>query len=359
MGAAADTRHPAVIVLVALIRVLLSAVLIYLAVRLSICAGHGIHSLVEAAAALKWVTAAATTMAGGAIVIAVQAFPNVLGALPRFGRSLGQRDWTEYVVGCWGVIKPMLASVLILTFATVFVAQEVERISVEVIDHGKLADQVTEPILERVAELPRQMSGALTDAMSGLEYTRERALLLDNLQRLRTGGRVGVYHFARFALMFPTARLPQGTTPENLDLNNVLFEEGVSLDDAGRALVARVVKAMIPCGATRRIEMMVEGYASSEPFQNFEAHSDDLNLEVANQRGENVKAAIESAIGSDSRDRFKVDLVTHESLIDMERVREFNDRPGGTVGDSPLPQDLMTRSAHIKITHAGDCAPSL
>ena len=356
-----DTRKPMVIALVALMRLLFSVALILLAVKLSYLAGLGMHTLVEEAAALKWVTAAATTMAGGAIVIAVQSFPEVIGALPEFLRSFVEADWRKYLTRCWGLIKPLIASVLILTFAAVFVVQEAERISIEVVDVKALARDlakgITHPIEEKISKLPDegQTKRLVGNVMEEREYTRERALLLDNLRGLSTAG--GTYHFARFAVLFPTASPLKGTTPENLDLGNVRFEQGVTLENKGRALVDRVVKAMIPCGATRKVELIIEGYASSAPFTNFEAHSEALNLEAANQRGKNLKAAIETAIGADFLDRFEISLITHPSLDAMQQVRGFNDRPDGVVRDDARPQDLMTRAAHIKIAHAGGCAP--
>lgn len=349
-----DTKHAAEIV-VAGLRLLLSAALIFAAVWVSALAGDGVQSLVAEAEALKWVTAAATTMAGAAIVIAVQSLPDFLGALPRFARSLPESDWPEYAAACWGVIKPLIAPSVIIAFAAVFVAEEAQRVVPVKPDYDTLARKMAAPILDEVAKLPDRLADRVGDAMSDHGYTTERGDLLENLRLLDTSG--GAYHFARFAVLFSTARLADGTTPENLDLNDVRFRDGVVIDDAGLTLVDRIINAMSPCGRTRKIELTVEGYASSEPFAGFEAQSDDLNVEVANQRGRNLRTAIENAVGdTDMQDRFQIELVTYRSLAEMESVRGFNDRPLGVASMRALAQDVMTRAAHIKIAHAGDCA---
>ena len=105
--------------------------------------------------------------------------------------------------------------------------------------------------------------------------------------------------------------------------------------------------------------MTVEGYASSQPFADVdERESNLLNLRVANERGRSVERALNDEIARRKLEgRFDVRLVEFESLDEMKRFRQFDDRPGGRgVGDSRAPQDMLTRAAHIRVTDAGDCA---
>ena len=59
----------------------------------------------------------------------------------------------------------------------------------------------------------------------------------------------------------------------------------------------------------------------------------------------------------DATDRFDpLDVAVYRGLREMERDREFNDRPLGAAGEEAQPQDFLTRAAHIKVMHPGHCA---
>ena len=141
------------------------------------------------------------------------------------------------------------------------------------------------------------------------------------------------------------------------------FDRGTDYDPADNShMVTRLVNALIPCGAVEDpVTLRVEGYASSEPFRDAAASvtSEALNLRLANERRRSVKAALDAAVmatgAADARRRLLVmEAEDYRTIADMEADRQFNDRPAG--GDAnPLPQDFLTRAAHIKVMSPGTC----
>ena len=165
--------------------------------------------------------------------------------------------------------------------------------------------------------------------------------------------------------MFEKASIDESSAAhDEADISKYVFERSVEYDQKrNNDLLEQLVEALLPCGAddgSRPVNLRVEGYASSEPFVRESdgvpyVYSEDLNVRTANER----QAAVESALAALIGDR--VDLIRiaerapWESIESMESARQFNDRPLG-VSTGAIPQDLLTRSAHIKITDAGLCS---
>ena len=162
------------------------------------------------------------------------------------------------------------------------------------------------------------------------------------------------YYFARFPIGFEAGELSDDGTA---------FIRGADYDqDENLYLVERLVNALIHCGtANNPVMLRVEGYASSAPFRNATADvsSEDLNLRLANERRRSVKEALDTAIAStepaDARQRILVtEAEDYRTIAEMEEDREFNDRPAGA-DSNRLPQDFLTRTAHIKVLNPGAC----
>ena len=199
--------------------------------------------------------------------------------------------------------------------------------------------------------LPGLINAEVTRAMTVQGYTRERAVLLDRL--------AADYYFARFPITFERAELTK-------DISEHEFGAGVEyIADSNGDLVRRLVKALVPCGTVDKpVYLKVEGYASSEPFKNQETgeliESNKLNVRVANERRRNVEDALRKAINNSQVTEGGIvvtDVADHNDLAEMERDREFNDRPDeGDTGNGRFEQDFLTRAAHIKVLSPGNCA---
>ena len=196
------------------------------------------------------------------------------------------------------------------------------------------------------------------DVQSELEaqgYTRARA---ERIDLIGTAGPQTGYYFARFPISFPAGDLSDDGTA---------FVAGAQYDpDDNSDLVSRLVDALVNCGAVDDpVLLRVEGYASSEPFQNATASvsSDELNVRLANERRRAVQDALDSAIAAtglaDAERRIRViEAEGYRTVAEMEADREFNDRPAGD-DSNRLPQDFLTRAAHIKVLNPGTCRVSL
>lgn len=221
-----------------------------------------------------------------------------------------------------------------------------------------------ELIAAQIQDPPGLMSGEIVRALTAQGFTTERAALLD---RLAIESPRAEHYIARFPVLFEAADLgPPGALPEIPDVAEVEFGPGVQYDANRNAnVIGALVTALAPCAGNGpdRVELRVEGYASSQPFRNEEGavlhNSDELNVHLANERRRVVEGLLRLAIADEGVQNRMVlaEVPNYAGLDEMIGDREFNDRPGGleVVAEAP-PQDMFTRAAHIKVLHAGLCA---
>ena len=273
--------------------------------------------------------------------------------------SLPAPQWPTFLGNTLELSKTLMMPALVTVFALVFVGEHVAEQVTEPVD-----DPPTSPVSRQIYALRAALDSRLDNIESNLGDTPFRAAL--NAQgytpdRARRLDRIGTeaadrsdYYFARFPIAFDAGILSDdGTT----------FVRGAAYDpEANRDLVARLVNALVQCGtADDPVRLRVEGYASSEPFLNTtgDVTSDDLNLRLANERRRSVKEALDAAmVAAGSEDALRRFLVTeaddYRTIDEMEADREFNDRPAGD-NPSRLPQDFLTRAAHVKVMSPGTC----
>ncbi len=268
--------------------------------------------------------------------------------------SLPMPEWSTFLDSTLDLSKTLVMPGLVTVFALVFVGEHV-------------ADQVVDPPPSPVSRQIDELRAALNSRLDNIEnnvgesdlraaldaqgYTPDRAQRLD---------RIGIeadrsdYYFARFPISFEAGDLSEDGTA---------FVRGAEYDpEENLDLVARLVNALIQCGTVEDpVRLRVEGYASSEPFYNTTATvtSEDLNLRLANERRRSVKEALDAAIvatgSEDAQRRFLVvEADDYRTIDDMEADREFNDRPAGE-DSNRLPQDFLTRAAHVKVMSPGTC----
>ena len=191
----------------------------------------------------------------------------------------------------------------------------------------------------------------LRDALDAHEYTTERAILIDKLAEIH--GRLSRSHFATFPFAFArgtaeiTDQSDEPTAPGRLAFNPEEHDE----------MIRTIVSALGPCASQGSpVELLVEGYASSEPYDDH-PDSDKLNLGLAHARRDNIVAALNSAIASvGASGSFRVyAAANYRDLEDMKRYRGFNDRPADAK-DEWFPQDFLTRAAHVQVVGLGLCA---
>ena len=255
--------------------------------------------------------------------------------------------------------KTLVMPGLVTVFALVFVGEHVAEQVIDVPGPDVDPDPVSARIeaLEvamdaRFEIIENNMQGTrLQAALDAQGYTPERAERLDRIGP-QAGG--SDYYFARF---------PIGFEAGDLNEEGTAFIRGTAYDPEDNSdLLARLVDALIPCGAVEDpVILRVEGYASSEPFQNTTADvtSEHLNLRLANERRRSVKEALDAAVAAtgfaDARNRIPVtEADDYRTIDDMEADREFNDRPAGE-DSNRLAQDLLTRAAHVKVLSPGTC----
>ena len=198
----------------------------------------------------------------------------------------------------------------------------------------------------------------LQTALSNHGYTTRRARLIDNLAG-NTARRSSEVHFATFPFAFRpgTAELNEqaGDEPDSEAATHLAYDP-----EAHGRIIRQIVSALVPCTSDDSpVELLVEGYASSEPFGD-DPVSDQLNLQLAHNRRDAIAAALNRAIErADATGKFKVYVAAdYKDLDQMRRYRGFNDRPAEAGGElpGPLAQDFLTRAAHVRIVDLGLCA---
>ena len=268
--------------------------------------------------------------------------------------SLPMPEWSTFLESTLGLSRTLLMPGLVTVFALVFVGEHVR---------DQVVDPPPSPVSSQLDELRTALDSRLNIIVSTIEntnlqtaldaqgYTPERAQRLD---RIGVGEERTDDYFARFPIAFEAGTLSD---------DGAAFVSGTEYDpEENSNLVARLINALIPCGALDDpVILRVEGYASSEPFQNTTASvtSEELNLRLANERRRSVKAVLDAAIvatgASDARRRVVVtEAEDYRTIAEMEADREFNDRPAGE-DSSRLPQDFLTRAAHIKVMSPATC----
>ena len=198
----------------------------------------------------------------------------------------------------------------------------------------------------------------LQTALTTHGYTTERAELLDILAK-DTARRSSETRFATFPFAFErgTAELGERAEdePDSESATRLAYDP-----EAHDRMIRRIVSALVPCTSDDSpVELLVEGYASSEPF-GVSPESDRLNLQLAHNRRDAITAALNRAIErADATGRFKVYAAAdYKDLDQMRRYRGFNDRPseaGGELADH-FAQDFLTRAAHVQVVGLGLCA---
>lgn len=243
---------------------------------------------------------------------------------------------------------------LVTVFALVFVGEHVAE---------QIIDPPPSPVSRQIDELRTALDSRLDNIDSNIGDTRVRAALgaqgytperAQRLDRIGTETDRSDYCFARFPIAFEAGALSD---------DGAAFVRGAEYDpEENQDLVVRLVNALVQCGTGEDpVRLRVEGYASSEPFLNTtgDVTSDDLNLRLANERRRSVKEALDAAIvaagSEDALRRFLViEADDYRTIDEMEEDREFNDRPAGG-NPSRLPQDFLTRAAHVKVMSPGTC----
>lgn len=271
--------------------------------------------------------------------------------------SLPVPGWPGFLESTLDLSKTLMLPGLVTVFALVFVG---EHVAEQVIDpqppevdpvSGRV-EALETAIGARLDRIESQIgTGNYRDALTAQGYTPERA---ERLDRIGPEADRSEYYFARF---------PIGFEAGDLNEEGTAFVRGTAYDPEDNSdLLARLVDALIPCGAVEApVILRVEGYASSEPFQNTTADvtSEHLNLRLANERRRSVKEALDTAIAAtgfaDARSRILVtEADDYRTIADMEADRGFNDRPAGE-DSNRLPQDFLTRAAHVKVMSPGTC----
>lgn len=268
--------------------------------------------------------------------------------------SLPVLQWSTFLESTLDFSRTLVLPGVVTVFALVFVGEHVR---------DQILVRPPSPVSRQIDELNTAINARLDiiDSTIGNRnlqaeldaqgYTRERAARID---LIGGGDRQPDYYFARFPIGFQAGDLSEDGTA---------FVSGTDYDPNDNSdLISRLVNALVFCGAVDDpVLLRVEGYASSEPFENTTASvsSDDLNVRLANERRGSVKDALDSAIAAtglaDAQRRILViEAEDYRTVAEMEADREFNDRPAGD-DSNRLPQDFLTRTAHIKVLNPGTC----
>ncbi len=268
--------------------------------------------------------------------------------------SLPIPEWSTFLERTLDFSRTLLLPGVVTVFALVFVGEHV-RDQILVPSPSPTSRQIDElgtAINARLDIIDSTIGNRdLPAELDAQGYTRERA---ERLDLIGVDDRRPDYYFARFPISFEEG---------NLSEEGTVFVSGTEYDaDDNSELVSRLVNALVHCGALDDPVMLrVEGYASSEPFDNTTASvtSDGLNVRLANERRRAVKDALDSAIAATGladaeRRMLVVEADDYQTIAEMEADREFNDRPTGD-DTNALPQDFLTRAAHIKVLSPGTC----
>lgn len=269
-------------------------------------------------------------------------------------KSLPKPEWSNFLQSTLDLSRTLVLPGVVTLFALVFVGEHFRE---------QIANPPPPPVLRKIDDLTflindrldtiEQNIGAnvVQEGLNNEGYTPERA---ERIDLIGVDERRSDYYFARFPISFQAGELSDDGT---------IFESGTEYNtDDNSNLVSRLVNALVYCGAVDDpVILRVEGYASSEPFENTLASvsSDDLNARLANERRRSVKAALDSAIAATGLANAELRILVTEAdnyntVDEMEADREFNDRPAGEDSNS-LPQDFLTRAAHIKVLNPGTC----
>ena len=267
--------------------------------------------------------------------------------------SLPMPRWTPFLESVSSLSRTLVLPGVVTLFALVFVGEHV-RDQVFAPPPSPVSRQIEETrqaIERRLDDIDRNLANLnLHDTLDARGYTPERATRLD---LIGVGDPPSGYYFARFAVGFGPASLNEAGTA---------FVSGTAYDAGANAdLVSRLVDALVPCGAVEDpVVLRVEGYASSQPFRDTTASvSEALNVRLANARRRSVKAALDEAVAvtglADAPQRILIEQADdYRTIAEMRADLEFNDRPDGNA-TGPLPQDFLTRAAHIKVLNPGAC----
>ena len=272
--------------------------------------------------------------------------------------SLPMRQWPPFLESVSSLSRTLVLPGVVTVFALVFVGEHVrdQVFAPPPSPVSRQIEQTRQALEHRLDGIDRNLASLnlaslnLHDTFDSRGYTPERAARLD---LIGAGNPPSGYYFARFAVGFDAARLNEAGTA---------FVSGAQYDsDANADSVSRLVGALIPCGAVEDpVILRVEGYASSEPFGNATSNvSEALNVRLANARRRAVKAALDAAMAGTglavAAQRILVEEADdYRTIAEMRADREFNDRPGGDTA-SRMPQDFLTRAAHIKVLNPGTC----
>ena len=284
-----------------------------------------------------WVRVGLGGLAGATLLVLVQSIVQLPNRIADLIRSLPQRPWEEFRRRSLGVAEIVLVPGLCLLFAM--------GLGKEASDSSKA--EAASIALEQTRKAMRLQG-----------YTAQRASRLDSIG---VGTRGSNDYFARFPVAFLGSELPKGAATGDIDLDDVEFERGVKFTSQPDALLAGLVEALSPCGSPKRkVRLRIEGYASSQPFPGIgRDQSVRLNVRLANQRARRVAEVLAGVLEAnrEAPERFDdLDVAVYGELWEMERDRQFNDRPFGTASQEARPQDFLTRAAHIKVMDAGNCA---
>ncbi len=206
----------------------------------------------------------------------------------------------------------------------------------------------------------------LKKAMKEHGYTTERAHLLDKLAMLETP-RIDVSEDRfRIPILFERGQLKESEDPGfalRQDVSETPFSAGLDYAwSRGGEMIRALVTSLAPCGAAeggRPVRLRVEGYASSEPFERAEGDaSQRLNLHLANERRRAVEGELRGEIRRlDAEGVIDLDEVgDYTEISEMERDRQFNDRPGDSPPRGSYEQDVFTRAAHIRVLDLAECS---
>ncbi len=176
-------------------------------------------------------------------------------------------------------------------------------------------------------------------------------------------------HVASFFVTFERASLvpnADSAADPGWECTDVAFANGVEYDPRLNGnLIQRLAGALAPCGeedGTRPVWIGVRGYASSAQFRNprgeIRENSPQLNVCVANRRRRSVEDALQIAIrNANARQQIRiVPAVDYTQPSQLTRDLQIVDRPGGQIPEAgSLPQDSLTRAAHINLLSAAKC----
>lgn len=206
----------------------------------------------------------------------------------------------------------------------------------------------------------------LKKAMKEHGYTTERAHLLDKLAMLETPRADVPQDGFRIPILFERGQLKGSDNPDFAfpeDVSDVRFSAGLDYARTRDSqFITELVRGLAPCGADgegRPVRLRVEGYASSEPFEGApEDVSVRLNLRLANERRRAVEGELRAEIRRRDLERvIELDEVSdYTEISEMERHRQFNDRPGDSPARGDFEQDLFTRAAHIRVLDLSRCS---